>query len=548
MHDRSSHITLDQLKTYLDAPSENEHLEFKEARNHFDFEKLVKYCVALANEGGGKVILGVTDDRPRKVVGTQAFQNLERTKAGLFERLHLRIDAQELLHPKGRVLVFHIPPRPRGVPIEYKGAYWMRSGEDLVPMTPDMLRRIFDEATLDFSAEICPGASLADLDPDAIQEFRSRWIRKSNLTVFEHVDDAQLLTDAELIVDGGITYAALILFGTRKALGRHLAQAEVIFEYRSDEASVSAQQRKEYREGFFLYHDDLWNMINQRNDVYHYQDGFFVWDIPTFNESVVREAILNAVCHRDYRLEGSVFVRQFPNKLEIVSPGGFLPGITPENILWRQRPRNRRLADAFTKCGLVERSGQGVDRMFRENITEGKLPPDFSRSDEYQVELTLRGEVQDPSFVRFLERVGKETGASFTTEDLLLLDLIHREQPIPETLRYRLDRLRELGIVESQGRGRGTRYLLSRRFYAAIGQRGVYTRKRGLDREANKALLLKHIVDSGERGCPFSELSQVLPSLPRHAIQSLLADLKREGKIRVEGRTRGARWYPESSD
>lgn len=548
MHDSSPCITLDQFKRYLDAPSENEHLEFKEARNRYDFEKLVKYCAALANEGGGKIILGVTDARPRTVVGTQAFQNLERTKAGLIERLHLRIDVQELQHPNGRVLVFHVPSRPRGVPIEYQGAYWMRGGEDLVPMTPDMLRRIFDEATLDFSAEVCPGASLEDLDREAIGEFRSRWIRKSSLTVLEQSDDVQLLTDAELIVDGGITYAALILFGTRKALGRHLAQAEVIFEYRSDEASLQAQQRREYREGFFVFHDHLWNIINQRNDVYHYQDGFFVWDIPSFTESVVREAILNAVCHRDYRLEGSVFVRQFPNKLEIVSPGGFLPGITPENILWKQVPRNRRLADAFTKCGLVERSGQGVDRMFRENIQEGKLPPDFSRSDEYQVDLTLWGEVQDPSFVRFLERVGKETGASFTTEDLLLLDLIHREQPIPKALRQRRSLLQDLGIVESQGRGRGTRYLLARRFYAAIGQRGVYTRKRGLDREANKALLLQHIVDNRERGCPFAELSQVLPSLPRHAIQSLLGDLKREGKIRVEGRTRAARWFPEAID
>ena len=109
---------------------ENEHLEFKEAKSRYDFEELVKYCAALANEGGGKVILGVTDKKPRRVVGTQAFHNIERTKSGLIERLRLRLDVEELEREGRRVLVFHVPPRPVGVPIPVKGAYWMRAGEE----------------------------------------------------------------------------------------------------------------------------------------------------------------------------------------------------------------------------------------------------------------------------------------------------------------------------------------------------------------------------------------------------------------------------------
>src|SRR5207247_9155817 len=100
-------------------------------------------CAALANEGGGKMILGVTDRPPRRVVGTQAFSDLERTKAGLVERLRLRIYGDEIAHPDGRVVIFHVPARPLGSPIQYEGAYWMRAGEDLAPMTADMLKRIF---------------------------------------------------------------------------------------------------------------------------------------------------------------------------------------------------------------------------------------------------------------------------------------------------------------------------------------------------------------------------------------------------------------------
>src|SRR5439155_11707415 len=128
-----------------------------------------------------------------------------------------------------------------------------------------------------------------------------------------------------------------------------------------------------------------------RNDVQHYQDGLFMWDVPTFNERVVREALLNAVGHRDYRSGGSVFVRQFPRKLEIVSPGGLPNGITLANILWRQLPRNRRIAEALSRCGLVERSGQGMDRMFEGCIRESKPRPDFTGTDDYQVSVTLHG-------------------------------------------------------------------------------------------------------------------------------------------------------------
>ena len=183
------------------------------------------------------------------------------------------------------------------------------------------------------------------------------------------------------------------------------------------EASLPAQQRKEFREGFLLYDDALWESINLRNDIQQFQDGLVMWDIQTFNEIVVREAILNAVSHRDYRLAGSIFIKQYPRRLEIISPGGFPPGVSPENILWKQVPRNRRLAEAFSRCGLVERSGQGANRMFECCIRESKPQPDFTGSDDYQVFVSLQGDIQDPNFLRFLGQLGNERLSSFTTMD-----------------------------------------------------------------------------------------------------------------------------------
>jgi len=137
--------TPEQIDLWRGATSEHQKLEFKEAKKQFDNNKLFKYCVAIANEGGGLLLLGIGNTPPRPVVGTSAFNNLIEMTEKLFQAVGFRVDIDEVMHPKGRVLVFHIPPRPRGTAYNFKGAYYMRSGEELVPMSEDQLRKIFDE-------------------------------------------------------------------------------------------------------------------------------------------------------------------------------------------------------------------------------------------------------------------------------------------------------------------------------------------------------------------------------------------------------------------
>jgi ATP-dependent DNA helicase RecG len=531
------------LETLL-KQDENEHLEFKEAKRHFDFEELVKYAVALANEGGGRIILGVTDKKPRKIVGTSFFSNIERTKAGIIERLRLRVEAEEIAHSDGRIIIFTVPSRPRGMPIEYKGAFYMRSGEDLVPMLPDMLKRILDEAEPDFSADTCAAATLDDLDPKAIAEFRARWAEKTGNTVIAKSDINQLLVDAELVINGKITYAALILFGTHEALNRFLPQAEVIFEYRSSDASGPAQQREPFTQGFFSFYDKLWQLVSIRNDLQHYQSGLFILDIPTFNERAIREAILNAICHRDYRLVGSTIIRQYSRRIEIVSPGGLPNGVTFDNILWTQAPRNRRLADALLRCGLVERSGQGMNLMFETSIRESKAEPDFSHSDQYTFWLTLHGEIRHPEFLKVLERIGKERLDLFGTEEFLVIDALYEGRAIPPRLEITRQKLIEDGLIERSNKINSGEYVLSRRLYAAVREEGVYTRKKGLDRQTNKELLVKHIKESGPAGAKLEELRQVLPQLERSHVQSLLRELVKEKRAHSHGHTKAGRWFP----
>jgi ATP-dependent DNA helicase RecG len=142
-------------------PRETERLEFKEAKNQYDSSRLFRYCIAIANEGGGRLILGVSDEKPRRVVGTAAFRDLNEVQSRILDKLRFRVSIDEIAHPNGRVLIFNIPGRPTGTAYHFEGAYLMRCGEDTVPMTEDRLRAIFDEGKPDWLSEL----AAADLDP-----------------------------------------------------------------------------------------------------------------------------------------------------------------------------------------------------------------------------------------------------------------------------------------------------------------------------------------------------------------------------------------------
>lgn len=330
------------------------------------------------------------------------------------------------------------------------------------------------------------------------------------------------------------------MFGTHEALGEFLANSETIFEYRASEAAGPAGKREEYREGFFNYFDKLWNEINARNLKLPYQDGFFLYDVYAYNERAVREAVLNAVCHRNYQLPGSVFVRQYNDRIEFESPGGFPSGITVDNILDRQSARNRRLAEIVARCGLVERSGQGMNLIFEEAIKEAKELPDFAGTDASFVRLRLGALITDPAIIRIFKEIGERTLSSFSTDDFRVVRYVMDGKPVPRILHSRIERLVSLGVLERVGQ---SKVLVSRQYYKAIGKGGTFTRLKGLDSNTNKELLKRHMKDMGNPGLKLRDFQQVLPSLGIRNIQWLLNELRASDKVFVSGRTSAARWF-----
>lgn len=542
-----------KLQMILDG-IEGEHCEFKEWKTKDDFDGLTKYACALANEGGGKIVLGVADQRPRRIVGTQIWPQIEVTRKSLNQRIHLTTHWEEIQTSEGRVLVITVPRHAYGMPASWDGRAWMRENDSLVPLSESRRKVIWEEIGRDYSAEPCSGLAISDLNPAALDAFRRAWVNslrarreESGQRDAERIDGLsheQLLRDTELLLaDGTLVTAALILFGSRQAVRKHMAQAELVYEYRNTPASGPADLRLEFQEGFFAWHDLLWQQVNEpsRNPRQSFQSGLFVRQLPSFAERPVREALLNAVCHRDYLLGNSIFIRHSPTTLTIESPGGLLPQVTVETLLDRQAPRNRRLAEVFQRCGMVERSGQGMNLIFEDAITSAKQLPTPDAS-PYQFKLTLHGVVQDPAFLAYLERVGQEKMRLYDTAHLLVLDSVRRDVALPEGLKPLADRLVTDGLLERISRGRGARLILSRTFSQAIGESATYTRRKGLDQEEGKLLLFKHLEHKGEEGAPLTELAQVLPSKSKRQVQHLLNLLAEEGKALAPRRGPGAPW------
>ncbi len=393
------------------------------------------------------------------------------------------------------------------------------------------MQAIFAERQPDFSALVLSGANIDHLDPDGIERFRSLWHRKSGNGELLKLPAVRLLADAELIDHAGsVTVAALVLLGKEAAIRRHLAPAELIFEYRSRLSSIPYQQRKEYRQGYLLYDDEVWNLINLRNEVQPVRDGMVITQVPAFNEEVVREALLNAVCHRDYRNGESILVRQYPLRLEVESPGGFPDSITPETVLQRQYRRNRLLADALQKAGLIERSSQGVDKMFRLMVTEGKRRPDYGGSDANRVLLRLDCSLQDTDFASFMARVARHEELNLDLYDFLLLEEMHRRKV--RKADDRVQRLLQLGLLEKVGRTRGAHYTLSLKWGT------VHPPASG--READRQALLDYLDQHGT--ATFHEFAQRLFHLTRGRLQWLLRDLQSAGRIRFVGTRRSGHW------
>ncbi|MCX6118863.1 MAG: putative DNA binding domain-containing protein [Proteobacteria bacterium] len=324
------------IDNLLSIRSETERLEFKAAQNKFSFELLVDYCVALANEGGGRIILGITDKYPRKVVGTSAFEIPERTVSGIYERIGIKVSFEEIQHPSGRVLIFHAPSRPNGAPIHHNGRYLMRAGDSLVPMSQDQLRSIIKEGEMEWTSQ----AAMVNCSGDQVV----------------------LLLDTQCYFDlMQLPYPA-----TRESVLSRLANEKLIFQS-SDTWTISNL-------GAILFAKKL----EQFDGLYRKAPRLILYEgsdkLKTKTDKSINKGY--AVAFQPFVEQiTSVMVEIYQNRIEISNPG--TPFISPDRFIDEYKSRNERLADLMRRLGICEEKGSGIDKVINTVELYQLAAPDF---------------------------------------------------------------------------------------------------------------------------------------------------------------------------
>ena len=508
-------ITIAHLKTLRESEDK---VEFKRAaQGNFAYDGgskpnpkdrrkcILGYVTALCNEGGGYLVLGMEDAYPHQVVGTKQNKGtIGELESNIYRDISIRPSIYELYEDETtkerRVLVIDVPGRPIGKLFRFEDVPLMRVGEELKPMSDEEIFKILQEQEPDFSSEICSTVSINDLDTEAIRILKQKYATKQKNPNFLTLPDEQVLSDLQLMKEGKVTYAALILVGKREKLIELLPQASVILEYRKSENLVPYDNRYTYSEPFYKMIDMLWHDINLRNDKIDVNDNSYIFNIPFFNEDVIREAINNAIAHRDYRRTSETVIKQYPQKLIVMNAGGFPLGVSIDNLLRVQStPRNRLLADVLEKTGVVERSGQGIDKIFKNTLSEGKDSPDYSHSDSFRVELHLSAIIKDKAFAMFLESEQRDLAEEdrLSVFDVISLNEV-RQGKSQSVEKDSIEKLLSCGLIEKRGRTRGTYYILSKSYYEFSGQEGEYSQKDDWGINQVMSVIMPHLTKFGK--------------------------------------------------
>ncbi|MBK6879652.1 MAG: putative DNA binding domain-containing protein [Elusimicrobia bacterium] len=384
--------TPEQIDLWRASPSEHQNLEFKEAKTQFDNNRLSKYCVALANEGGGRLLLGVADKPPRPVVGTAAFVNPVEMAEKLFQILGFRVDIEEVAHPSGRVLVFHIPSRPRGTAYHLDGAYLMRSGEGLVPMSEDQLRRIFAEGEPGWLEE----PSMRGLDAQKVVDLLDtqtyfELLKRPYPTDRTGVLD-RLVQDRLVDAQGG-SYAIRRLGAI--LLAKHLedfsdiarkAPRVVVYHGISKlDTKLDQVGKKGYAVGFQGLVKFVMDQLPQNEVI----EDALRKEVKLVPEITIRELIANALIHQDFAVTGaSVMVEVYSNRIEVSNPGE--PVVPVERFIDGYQSRNERLADFMRRVGICEEKSSGIDKVVHAAEVFQLPAPDF-RALHHRTVVTLFG-------------------------------------------------------------------------------------------------------------------------------------------------------------
>lgn len=523
-------------------------------------------AVCMANGGGGTVVFGVSDraiGQDQAILGVPHEIDVNLLKKAVYDQTDPKImpvfEELKVSQGTGRVLLMQIHT---GMPpyTDSSGRATIRIGKDCQPLTGTLRRKISVETgDTDYTVEILGAMDSRLFSATAMETLRN--LAKSERAPEDllQLSDLDLLNTLGLIRNGQVTRAAILLGGTEEALREHLPGHSWTFLQMDTDTSYGIREDKV--SSLPLSVKRIEELLVPFNPITTVEQGLFHYEYRTWPAIALREALMNAFCHRDLSLSGPVMVKLYPNRLEISNNGGFIGGTNPDNILHHQPvARNPLLVEALTRLRLVNRTNLGISRMYSTLLMEGKEPPVIRESGESVTLVFFRREL-NPAFRAFVAEEST-AGRDLGVDSLIILQYLlkHPEMDLATAaklcqrreaeVRETVSELEQRGYIEHGSAGRGTYWSIQSNLYNRLADDGQGESRKRIDWEAAKTRVLSVLVERSrrsEKGLTNQEIRQIT-RFDRNQARRLMQELLHENKnLQQIGERRWTR-YEHSND
>ena len=529
--------------------------EFKSWNKASDMKKRINLAVdeliAFANNKGGTLYFGVEDNG--EVTGCDGNYDLQNIIESIYEKTRpsIFVDPEEIEYDGKKVIALTVASD--GIThATTDGRCLKRLGKNSKPFYPDEMSNRYSEIqSSDFSGRILSDSTEDDINKLEVYKLKEKLKARNPESTLADMDDIAFLRDLALVKsDSGnikLTVAGLLFVGKEQAINRLLPQAEVIYLHYSESNLEEYDARLDMKAPIISVIDRLSEKIQDSNRIVNVQVGLFRLEIVDFPEKVFQEALLNALSHRDYQSQGAVYVKHYPDKIVIENPGAFLDGITENNIITHPSvPRNKLIAETLQHLKYVQRTGQGVDIIFREMISSGKPFPEYKSYND-AVSLTIYSAFDDIDFVKFIANEENGLSRSFSLSELMILRYLKDNRKITmseaesliqearDQAQNACNNLKRYGLIELSG----NEYMLTAKIYDELKNSVDYTKDKAIQYIKAREMILEYIRD---RGFINNELVRELCGFSQKQARIILQRMRKENLIELSEKGRYAKY------
>lgn len=529
--------------------------EFKSWNKVSDMKKRINLAVdeliAFANNKGGTLYFGVEDNG--EVTGCDGNYDLQNIIESIYEKTRpsIFVDPEEIEYNGKKVIALTVASD--GIThATTDGRCLKRLGKNSKPFYPDEMSNRYSEIqSSDFSGRILSDSTEDDINKLEVYKLKEKLKARNPESTLADMDDIAFLRDLALVKsDSGnikLTVAGLLFVGKEQAINRLLPQAEVIYLHYSESNLEEYDARLDMKAPIISVIDRLSEKIQDSNRIVNVQVGLFRLEIVDFPEKVFQEALLNALSHRDYQSQGAVYVKHYPDKIVIENPGAFLDGITENNIITHPSvPRNKLIAEILQHLKYVQRTGQGVDIIFREMISSGKPFPEYKSYND-AVSLTIYSAIDDIDFVKFIANEENGLSRSFSLSELMILRYLKDNHKITmseaesliqearDQAQNACNNLKRYGLIELSG----NEYMLTAKIYDELKNSVDYTKDKAIQYIKAREMILEYIRD---RGFINNELVRELCGFSQKQARIILQRMRKENLIELSEKGRYAKY------